>query len=158
MMNGALTIGTQDGANVEIGEYVGSDNIFTFGLTSEEVFTYQMRGDYRARDYYNNDRRLRNVMDLLVNQHFSGDDVEFKDIFYSLLYNNDEYFVLRDFDSYVSTQNKVNHTYQQQEQWLEKSIINIAHSGAFSSDRTIQEYADDIWKIRPITIPTHPIL
>ncbi|WP_227937923.1 glycogen/starch/alpha-glucan phosphorylase [Alkalihalobacillus deserti] len=152
MMNGALTIGTLDGANVEIGELVGEDNIFTFGLTSEEVFNYQREGEYRARDYYNNDRRLRNVMDLLVNQHFSGGDVEFKDIFYSLLYNNDEYFVLKDFDSYIHAQNRVQETYQNQTDWLSKSIVNIAQSGMFSSDRTIQEYAKDIWKIKPSTI------
>ncbi|MDT8862070.1 glycogen/starch/alpha-glucan phosphorylase [Alkalihalobacillus sp. MEB130] len=158
MMNGALTIGTQDGANVEIGDYVGPDNIFTFGLTSEEVFNYQIRGDYRARDYYNNDRRLRTVMDHLVNQHFSGDDVEFKDIFYSLLYNNDEYFVLRDFDSYLTTQQKVDRTYQNQREWLQKSVINIGHSGVFSSDRTIKQYADDIWNIHPTLVPSHPIL
>ncbi|WP_332694014.1 glycogen/starch/alpha-glucan phosphorylase [Halalkalibacter lacteus] len=152
MMNGALTIGTQDGANVEIGDFVGNDNIFTFGLTSEEVFAYQQSGEYNARDYYNNDRRLRNVMDLLVNQHFSGDDVDFKDIFYSLLYNNDEYFVLKDFDSYIETQNLVDQTYQNQSEWLSKSIVNIGHSGAFSSDRTIQEYAQDIWNIRPTKV------
>ncbi len=152
MMNGALTIGTQDGANVEIAELVGKENIFTFGLTSDEVFNYQRSGDYRARDYYNNDRRLRNVMDLLVNQHFSGDDVEFKDIFYSLLYNNDEYFVLRDFDEYIKIQNDVQQTYQNQTDWVNKSIINIARSGKFSSDRTIQEYANDIWNIKPTKI------
>ncbi|ARK29122.1 Glycogen phosphorylase [Halalkalibacter krulwichiae] len=152
MMNGALTIGTLDGANVEIRELVGDENIFTFGLTSDEVFRYQQAGEYRARDYYNNDRRLRNVMDLLVNQHFSDDDVEFKDIFYSLLYNNDEYFVLRDFDNYTEAQNNVQETYQQQSDWLQKSIINIAYSGNFSSDRTIQEYAEEIWQIKPTKI------
>jgi starch phosphorylase len=155
MMNGALTIGTQDGANVEIGDFVGKDNIFTFGLTSEEVFAYQQSGEYNARDYYNNDRRLRNVMDLLVNQHFSGDDVDFKDIFYSLLYNNDEYFVLKDFDSYIEAQKRVDQTYKIQNEWLSKSIVNIGHSGAFSSDRTIQEYAQDIWNIRPTKVLTH---
>ncbi len=147
MMNGALTIGTQDGANVEMSELVGSDNIFTFGLTSDEVFAHQQRGDYRARDYYNSDRRLKSVMDLLVNQHFTNDDVEFKDIFYSLLFNNDEYFVLKDFDSYLHAQNQIEQSYRNQHNWLRKSIINIAHSGSFSSDRTIQEYAKDIWKI-----------
>jgi starch phosphorylase len=152
MMNGALTIGTQDGANVEIGELVGEENIFTFGLTSDEVFHYQHGGEYRARDYYNNDRRLRNVMDLLVNQHFSDDDVEFKDIFYSLLYNNDEYFVLKDFDCYIDVQNNVQKTYQSQTDWLQKSIINIAQSGMFSSDRTIQQYAKEIWNIKPTKI------
>lgn len=152
MMNGALTIGTLDGANVEIGELVGKENIFTFGLTSDEVFHYQREGEYRARDYYNNDRRLRNVMDLLVNQHFSDDDVEFKDIFYSLLYNNDEYFVLKDFDSYIHTQNRVQETYQNQTDWLRKSIVNIAQSGQFSSDRTIHEYAKEIWRIKPTKI------
>lgn len=149
MMNGALTIGTEDGANVEIRERVGAENIFTFGLSSEEVFSHQHRGDYRARDYYNNDSRIKQIMDLLVNEHFSNDDVEFKDIFYSLLFNNDEYFVLKDFDSYISAQQAVETTYRNQSSWLQKSIINIAHSGYFSSDRTIQQYAKDIWDIKP---------
>ncbi|MDV2886833.1 glycogen/starch/alpha-glucan phosphorylase [Alkalihalophilus pseudofirmus] len=147
MMNGALTLGTQDGANVEIGAAVGSDNIFTFGLTADEVFEYQQSGKYKARDYYNSDFRLRNVIDQLINQSFTQDDVEFKDIYYSLLFNNDEYFVLRDFDSYVEAQQLIEQTYRDQSSWLKKSATNIAHSGKFSSDHTIMEYANEIWNI-----------
>ncbi|WP_413374666.1 glycogen/starch/alpha-glucan phosphorylase [Alkalihalobacillus sp. 1P02AB] len=150
MMNGALTIGTLDGANVEIRDMVGPNNIFTFGLTSEQVFEYQQNGHYRARDIYNSDQRLRVVMDKLVNQFFTYDDVEFKNIYYSLLYNNDEYFVLKDFDSYVEAQQHVEQTYRNQKSWLKKSITNIAHSGKFSSDRTISEYANEIWDIHPL--------
>ncbi|KGA95968.1 glycogen phosphorylase [Alkalihalobacillus alcalophilus ATCC 27647 = CGMCC 1.3604] len=150
MMNGALTIGTLDGANVEIRDMVGPNNIFTFGLTSEQVFEYQQNGNYRARDIYNSDQRLRVVMDKLVNQFFTYDDVEFKNIYYSLLYNNDEYFVLKDFDSYVEAQQHVEQTYRNQKSWLKKSITNIAHSGKFSSDRTISEYANEIWDIHPL--------
>ncbi|MCM3762158.1 glycogen/starch/alpha-glucan phosphorylase [Alkalihalobacillus oceani] len=149
MMNGALTIGTEDGANVEIQQLVGEENIFTFGLTSDEVFALQQHGSYRARDYYNQDRRLQQILDLFVNEHFTSDDVEFKDIFYSLLYNNDEFFVLKDFDSYVQAQSRAEATYRNQEKWLGKSIINIGRSGTFASDRTIREYAADIWNIRP---------
>ncbi|WP_100371869.1 glycogen/starch/alpha-glucan phosphorylase [Bacillus sp. FJAT-45037] len=147
MMNGALTIGTQDGANVEIGAAVGPDNIFTFGLTADEVFEYQQNNKYRARDYYNSDQRLRNVIDQLTNQSFTLDDVEFKDIYYSLLFNNDEYFVLRDFDSYVEAHQLIDQTYRDQSTWLKKSATNIAHSGKFSSDHTIMEYANEIWNI-----------
>ncbi|KMK75648.1 glycogen/starch/alpha-glucan phosphorylase [Alkalihalobacillus pseudalcaliphilus] len=149
MMNGALTIGTLDGANIEISDMVGPKNIFTFGLTSDQVFDYQKNGQYRARDIYNSDKRLREVMDKLLGTFFSPDDVEFKNIYYSLLYNNDEYFVLRDFDSYVEAQQHVEQTYRNQQSWLKKSITNMAHSGKFSSDRTISEYANQIWDIHP---------
>ncbi|WP_088102721.1 glycogen/starch/alpha-glucan phosphorylase [Halalkalibacter urbisdiaboli] len=152
MMNGALTLGTRDGANVEIAEMVGPDNLFTFGLTSEEVFEYQRNGQYRARDVYNSDQRLRTVLDQLVTQFFSNDDVEFKDIYYSLLMKNDEFFVLKDFDSYVEAQQLVDQTYRHQQTWLKKSITNIAHSGKFSSDRTISQYANEIWGIHPVEI------
>ncbi|KYG32444.1 glycogen/starch/alpha-glucan phosphorylase [Alkalihalobacillus trypoxylicola] len=150
MMNGALTIGTLDGANIEIRDMVGPKNIFTFGLNSKEVFEYQQNGDYRARDVYNSDQRLSAVMDTLVNQSFFQDDVEFKNIYYSLLYNNDEYFVLKDFDSYVEAHQHVEQTYRNESSWNKKSITNIAHSGKFSSDRTISEYANEIWNIHPM--------
>ncbi|WP_096201547.1 glycogen/starch/alpha-glucan phosphorylase [Bacillus sp. FJAT-45350] len=152
MMNGALTLGTLDGANVEIKDMVGNDNIFIFGLTSDEVLHYQQHGGYRARDIYNSDNRVRTVLDQLVNGFFSKDEVEFKDIFYTILSNNDEYFVLKDFDSYAESQVIVDQNYRNPSQWLKKSITNIAHSGKFSSDRTISEYASEIWGIRPITI------
>lgn len=152
MMNGALTVGTLDGANVEISDMVGRGNIFIFGLTSEEVLNYYSHGGYVARSIYNNDHRIRAVLDQLMDGFFGNDKVEFKDIYYQILSNNDEYFVLKDFDSYVEAHQKVDLTYRNQAEWTKKSIINIAHSGKFSSDRTICEYASDIWGIRPFTV------
>ncbi|RXI98762.1 glycogen/starch/alpha-glucan phosphorylase [Anaerobacillus alkaliphilus] len=152
MMNGALTIGTLDGANVEIHDMVGKDNIYIFGLTSDQVLNYYSHGGYVARDIYNSDIRLRTVLDQLLDGFFGEEKVEFKDIYYQILSNNDEYFVLKDFDSYVEEHQKVDLTYRDQKEWLKKSIINIAHSGKFSSDRTISEYATEIWGIRPYKI------
>ncbi|WNF36143.1 glycogen/starch/alpha-glucan phosphorylase [Bacillaceae bacterium IKA-2] len=152
MMNGALTIGTLDGANVEISDMVGRENIFIFGLTSEEVLNYYTHGGYVARSIYNNDHRIRAVLDQLMDGFFGNDKVEFKDIYYQILSNNDEYFVLKDFDGYVEAHQKVDLTYRNQAEWTKKSIINIAHSGKFSSDRTIGEYASDIWGIRPFKV------
>lgn len=152
MMNGALTIGTLDGANVEIHDMVGTDNIFIFGLTSEQVLNYYNYGGYVARDIYNSDPRVRTVLDQLLDGFCGNDKVEFKDIYYQILSNNDEYFVLKDFDSYVEAHQKVDLNYRDQKEWLKKSIINIAHSGKFSSDRTISEYATEIWGIRPFLV------
>jgi glycogen phosphorylase len=152
MMNGALTIGTLDGANVEIHDMVGKDNIFIFGLSSQQVLNYYSYGGYVARDVYNNDHRVRTVLDQLVNGFCGNDKVEFKDIYYQILSNNDEYFVLKDFDSYVEAHQKVDLNYRDQKDWMKKAIINIAHSGKFSSDRTISEYATEIWGIRPFTV------
>lgn len=152
MMNGALTVGTLDGANVEISDMVGRENIFIFGLTSEEVLNYYSHGGYVARSIYNNDHRIRTVLDQLMDGFFGNDKVEFKDIYYQILSNNDEYFVLKDFDGYVEAHQKVDLTFQNQAKWTKKSIINIANSGKFSSDRTIGEYASDIWGIRPFTV------
>ncbi len=152
MMNGALTIGTLDGANVEIYEMVGKDNIFIFGLTSDQVLHYYTHGGYVARNIYNSDPRVRNVLDQLHDGFFGNEKVEFKDIYYQILSNNDEYFVLKDFDSYVEAHQKVDLNYRDQKEWLKKSIINIAHSGKFSSDRTISEYATGIWGIRPFVV------
>ncbi|WP_017728737.1 glycogen/starch/alpha-glucan phosphorylase [Halalkalibacterium ligniniphilum] len=152
MMNGALTLGTLDGANVEIKEMVGPDNIFTFGLTADEVLAFQERGAYRSRDIYNGDQRIRTLLDQLVHPFLTNDDVEFKDIYYNLLYNNDEYFVLKDFDSYLEAHELVEQAYRNNQDWLKKSITNIAHSGKFSSDRTISDYASEIWNIHPISI------
>jgi glycogen phosphorylase len=149
MMNGALTLGTLDGANIEIKEFVGNDNIFIFGLTANEVTRLYENGSYRARDIYNNDYRVKHVLDDLISDRFPGGESEFRDIYYSILSNNDEYFVLKDFDSYAEAHELVDQTYRDQHKWLAMSITNIAHSGKFSSDRTIQEYASDIWGIRP---------
>lgn len=147
MMNGAITIGTLDGANIEILEEVGHDHIFTFGLTADQVLSYQKNGGYRAFEYYHHDKNLHQVIDQLVNGFFPVTGQEFEMIYDSLLVQNDEYFVLKDFASYVRAQEKLGEAYQDQAGWLEKSIINIAYSGRFSSDRTIQEYADEIWDI-----------
>ncbi|MED4453109.1 glycogen/starch/alpha-glucan phosphorylase [Metabacillus fastidiosus] len=152
MMNGALTIGTLDGANVEIMEAVGRENMFIFGLTAEEVQCYEEKGGYYSSDYYHHDSRIRGVIDNLVNGFFPDAFGEFDPIYDSLLGEGDQYFVLRDFSSYVEAQERVDKAYYDREKWREKALINIAHSGYFSSDRTIKEYADDIWGIEPVGI------
>lgn len=153
MMNGALTIGTLDGANVEMMEMMGKENMFIFGLTAEEVSHYYRHGGYHAQAIYNSDSRIRNVLDqLLDGGSFSNGESEFHDIYYSILSNNDEFFVLKDFDAYTEAQEMVDFAYRNQRKWLKKSIINMAHSGKFASDRTIAEYAAEIWKLRPVVI------
>ncbi|WP_071460480.1 glycogen/starch/alpha-glucan phosphorylase [Bacillus massilinigeriensis] len=151
MMNGALTIGTLDGANVEITELVGRGNIFLFGLTAEEVLSYQKYGGYHSHEYYHHDKRIRQVTDQLINGFFPDTENEFTAIFDSLLSHHDQYFVYRDFASYVKAQEKVGKSFQERETWLKSSLVNIAKSGYFSSDRTILEYAKEIWKIDPKT-------
>ncbi|MBZ5751604.1 MULTISPECIES: glycogen/starch/alpha-glucan phosphorylase [Metabacillus] len=152
MMNGALTVGTLDGANIEIMEEVGRENIFTFGLTAGEVQRYEENGRYRSMEYYHHDLRIRQVVDQLTNGFFSEDEGEFESIADSLLVQNDQYFLLRDFASYIDVQERVGNAYQNRDKWLEQALINISHSGYFSSDRTIQQYADEIWKIGPVGI------
>ncbi|NSL51380.1 glycogen/starch/alpha-glucan phosphorylase [Calidifontibacillus erzurumensis] len=147
MMNGAITLGTLDGANIEILEEVGPNNIFTFGLTADQVLAYQKNGGYRAIEYYHHDKDLNQVIDQLINGFFPVPTHEFETIYDSLLVQNDEYFVLKDFRSYVRAHERVGAAYGDWDSWMEKSIINIAKSGHFSSDRTIQEYADEIWGI-----------
>jgi glycogen phosphorylase len=150
MMNGALTVGTLDGANVEITELVGEENIFLFGLRAQEVLNFQKNGGYNSREYYHYDSRIREVTEQLVNGFFPDTEGEFTAIYDSLLDHNDQYFVLRDFASYVQIQEQVSNEYRDRNKWLEKSLVNIAKSGFFSSDRTIKEYANHIWKIKPI--------
>lgn len=152
MMNGALTMGTLDGANIEIRDLVGDDNIFIFGLTAAEVMNYQKNGGYRSSDYYYHDARIKRVLDQLVDGFFPTSHGEFEPIFDSLLMQNDEYFVLRDFDSYVHAQEQLNEAYKDRERWLRMSITNTAQSGHFSSDRTISEYAKEIWGIHPVKV------
>lgn len=149
MMNGAVTLGTLDGANIEILEAVGEENMFIFGLTAEEVLNYYQNGGYRAHEYYHHDKRIKQVVDQLVSGFFPDVHDHFEPIYDSLLTQNDEYFVLRDFASYAEAQEKVEAAYKQREQWLKMSAVNIAHSGYFSSDRTVQEYASEIWDIHP---------
>lgn len=152
MMNGALTMGTLDGANIEIMEEVGKENIFTFGLKADEVLNYYENGGYRSTEYYHHDLRIRQVIDQLTNGFFPDTEGEFEAIKDSLLYENDQYFVLRDFASYVDAQEQLEKAYKNQDKWLEKALLNIAHSGYFSSDRTIKEYAESIWDIQPISV------
>jgi glycogen phosphorylase len=149
MINGALTVGTLDGANIEIRELVGNSNIFTFGLTAEEVLHYYQHGGYQSVEYYHHDYRIRQAVDQLVNGFFSGVYNEFEPIFDSLLEENDQYFVLKDFAPYAEIQRSIGVAYTDRKRWLQMSLNNIAQAGYFSSDRTIKEYADDIWGIKP---------
>lgn len=144
MMNGAITLGTLDGANVEIFEEVGNDNIIIFGMTSEEVINHYKNRDYHAWDLYYQDRRITRILNELDDGYFAPKG-EFKDIFDHLLTFNDEFFVLKDFASYCEAQKKINRLYVDKMKWNSMSLINIAHSGRFSSDNTISEYARDIW-------------
>lgn len=152
MMNGAITIGTLDGANIEIKEEIGEQNIFTFGLTEDQVLDYYRHGGYNSWDIYHKDQRIRTVLDQLIDGTLPASPKEFKNLYTALLHNNDEFFVLGDFASYAETQLKVDKAYQDRKNWLKMSCINIAHSGKFSSDRTISEYATGIWQIKSLHI------
>lgn len=153
MMNGALTIGTLDGANVEIHEKVGSDHMFVFGLSADEVIQYYMNGNYQAWDMYSRDERIKTIMDQLVNGYLSPNRAEFQMIYDFVLAENDQFFLLADFASYVDAHARVDQAYRDRGQWLKKCIINIAHSGDFSSDRTINDYAKGIWDLHAVHIP-----
>lgn len=147
MMNGAITLGTLDGANVEIKDRVGDDNCFIFGLTAEEVLHYYQNGGYRASDYYHHNMHIKKVVDQLTNGFFAHSGAEFEAIYDSLVIQNDEYFVLRDFGPYAERQEAVGRAYENRTKWLEMSILNIAQSGHFASDRTILQYSKEIWGI-----------
>lgn len=147
MMNGAVTLGTMDGANVEIAEAVGRDNIFTFGLSDVEVANYNAHGGYRSLDIYESDPRIQTVLEQLINGFFSNTST-FQVIYDSLLIHNDTYYVLKDFASYADIQSTSSTVYRDQKRWLQMSAVNIAHSGMFSSDRSIADYQRDIWKIK----------
>jgi glycogen phosphorylase len=150
-MNGALTIGTLDGANVEIREEVGAENFFLFGLPVEEVMSLKQRG-YNPHRYYDGQPLLKQVIDQIAGGAFSaGDQQLFRPIVDSLL-NGDEYLLLADFQSYVDCQDGVSHAYQDQEHWTRMSILNTARMGKFSSDRSIREYARDIWNVQPMKL------
>lgn len=150
MMNGALTIGTLDGANVEIAELVGDENIILFGMTSAEVNEMYNHGNYRPLDIYHSNKDLHLVIDQLTNGFFSDvDKEEFREISDRLL-NRDHYFVLKDFDSYREAHERANELYKDEDAWYRASIINIGKSGYFSSDRTIEDYVRDIWHLEKI--------
>lgn len=150
-MNGALTIGTLDGANVEIREEVGAENFFLFGLTTPEVAELKAQG-YNPWDYYHGNPNLKEVIDQISSGYFSNGDAQlFKPLVDSLLYN-DTYMLFADYQSYVDCQNRVGEVYQDQDKWTRMSILNTARMGKFSSDRSIQEYCDDIWHVKPIHV------
>ncbi len=152
MLNGAVTIGTMDGANVEICEEVGRDNIVIFGLSAEEILDMAQSCGYNPREIYNNDGRVKRAVDSLVDGTFSkGREDAFTDIYNSLL-DSDEYFVLKDFASYVEAQKRIEELYRNREKWIRMCLVNTAKSGKFSSDRTVREYADEIWNLKPLHI------
>jgi starch phosphorylase len=151
-LNGAITIGTMDGANIEIWEEVGDDNIFIFGLRTNEVNDLRAKG-YNPWDFYHKNETLKKVMDLISLGFFSPEEPQlFRPIFDSLLNGGDRYMVLADFDSYYKCQKKLAETYRDSDRWAKMSILNVANMGRFSSDRTIQQYSDDIWAVKPISI------
>lgn len=158
MLNGAVTIGTMDGANVEMHEEVGEDNIFIFGLSSDEVINYEQNGGYDPNEIFNNNANVRKVLMQLVNGTYCPEDPElFRDLYNSLLNTQctakaDTYFILKDFDSYAETQKKIQEAYKDTKKWNKMAILNVASSGKFSSDRTIQEYVDDIWHLDKVTV------
>jgi starch phosphorylase len=148
-MNGALTLGTLDGANIEIMEAVGKENIYTFGLTREDVSWYQQSHSYNPREVYNSDPIVHRVVDSLGSNRFCPDEPGlFRWIVDELLDRGDRYFHLADLSSYVEASHRADADFQQPALWTAKSIINVARNGFFSSDRTIAEYARDIWNVK----------
>jgi starch phosphorylase len=151
-LNGALTVGTLDGANVEIREEVGAENFFLFGLTVEQVAALKKRG-YSPWEWYRNDRQLKGVLDALAGSVFSPQEPGlFRPVVESLLNGGDPYLVLADFAAYLAVQEEVEKAYLDQERWTRMAILNVARSGKFSSDRTIREYAGEIWGITPVAV------
>jgi starch phosphorylase len=149
-LNGALTIGTLDGANVEIGEEVGWDNIFIFGLTADEVASVQAKG-YQPWDYYNANGELREVLNMIGSGFFSPSQPDrFKPIVDNLLQRGDQYLLLADYAAYVAKQGDVEAAYKNQDTWMKKAILNVANMGKFSSDRTIAQYAKEIWNVKSV--------
>ena len=159
MLNGALTLGTMDGANVEIVEEVGEENAFIFGLSSNEVIEFENHGGYNPMDIFNNDPDVRRVLMQLINGTFSPNDPhQFRTLYNSLLNTlstskADMYFILKDFRAYAEAQKKVEAAYRNEAGWARSAILNVACCGKFSSDRTIQEYVDEIWHLDKVVLP-----
>ncbi|MCD2493375.1 glycogen/starch/alpha-glucan phosphorylase [Lacrimispora sp. NSJ-141] len=158
MLNGALTLGTMDGANVEIVEEVGKEYSFIFGMTSDEVIAYETRGGYNPMDIFNNDQDIRRVLMQLINGYYAPNNTElFRDLYNSLLNTlstskADTYFNLKDFRSYAEAQKRVDQAYRDEKWWAKAAIMNVACSGKFTSDRTIQQYVDEIWHLDKVTV------
>ncbi len=166
MLNGAVTIGTMDGANVEMAEEMGRENMFVFGLSSQDVINYENHGGYDPNEIFNNDGNVRQVLVQLINGTYSHDNPElFRPLYDSLLRATpgcpaDRYFILKDFESYAQAQRDIVAAYEDPERWAKMAILNTASAGKFSSDRTIQEYVDDIWHLTPVYpdgLPTRKI-
>ncbi len=158
MLNGALTIGTMDGANVEMAEEMGQENMFIFGLSSKEVINYENHGGYDPNEIFNNDQNVREVLVQLINGTYSRENPElFRPLYDSLLKSNggpaDRYFILKDFESYAEAQRNIVAAYQNKKKWAKMAILNTASCGKFSSDRTIEEYVEDIWHLEKVEIP-----
>ena len=156
MLNGAPTLGTMDGANVEIVEEVGEENAFIFGLSADEVINYENNGGYDPQYYFNIDQDIRRVLMSLINGTFSNDTEMFRDLYDSLLTKRfgkaDRYFILADFKSYAEAQQKVEKAYRDEKGWARMAMLNVAKSGKFTSDRTIQQYVDEIWHLDKVTV------
>ena len=152
MVNGALTLGTLDGANIEIVEEAGNENAFIFGLTADEIIKIEAEHSYNPQKYLERNPELAKVMNQLIDGTYSQDTQLFKELYDSLIYGiegnrADVYYVLADFDAYVKAQEEVAAAYQDKMAWAKKALLNIARSGKFSSDRTIEDYVKDIWKL-----------
>ena len=158
MLNGAPTLGTMDGANVEIVEEVGKENAFIFGLTADEVINYEQNGGYHPENIFNSDQDIRRVLMQLINGEYAPDDPErFREIYDSLLNTKssdraDTYFILADFRSYADAQKRVEEAYRDEAGWAKMAMLNTACSGKFTSDRTIQQYVDEIWHLQKETV------
>jgi starch phosphorylase len=151
MMNGAITLGTLDGANIEIADNAGRENAIIFGMTSDVVEEHYRNGDYNPWEVYNSDSRIKKIMDSLINGEWCNYRPDrFRMIFDEIMNRNDEYFILKDFDSYVAAHEKVNELYADKLLWQKMAVYNIANSGFFSSDRTIESYAKEIWKLEKV--------
>ena len=152
MLNGALTLGTMDGANVEIVEEVGKDNAFIFGLSAEQVMEYEKNGNYNPRDVYNNNQDVRQVLTQLVNGFYSPENPELFRALYDALLEKDTYFTLLDFDSYKEAHNRIDAAYRDEKNWARMAMLQTASAGKFSSDRTIEEYATEMWHLEKVTL------
>ena len=152
MLNGALTLGTMDGANVEIVEEVGKENAFIFGLSADQVMEYEKNGNYNPRDVYNNNQDVRQVLTQLVNGFYSPENPELFRALYDALLEKDTYFTLLDFDSYKEAHNRIDAAYRDEEHWARTAMLQTASAGKFSSDRTIEEYAKEMWHLEKVTL------
>ena len=151
MMNGAITLGTMDGANIEIAECAGEENEVIFGLRNNEVEELNRNGSYNPWDIYNSDYRVKNVLDSLVSGEWTNYKPDkFRMIFDEIMNNRDSYYILKDFDSYVQAQEKVEKLYKDKANWQKMCLMNIANSGKFTSDRTIKQYAEEIWHLQKV--------